>query len=70
MVSPVIPVDRSLPPIAEPRRFAVLVSETVLFSYVHLRAHHRHYGWTPQAASEAVIGLAANGYLPRAAAPR
>jgi hypothetical protein len=40
--------DGSLPPIAEPRRFAVLVSETVLFSYVHLRAHHRRYGWTPE----------------------
>jgi len=41
-----------------------------LFSYVHLRAHHRRYGWTPETATEAVIGLAANGYLPRTAAPR
>jgi AcrR family transcriptional regulator len=62
--------DGSLPRVAEPYRFAVLVSETVLFSYVHLRAHHRRYGWTPETASDAVIGLVATGYLPRAAAPR
>jgi len=57
--------DGSLAPVAEPHRFAVLVSDTVLFSYVHLRAHHRHYGWTPQTARDAVLGLVANGYLPR-----
>jgi len=44
---------------------AVLVSDTVLFSYVHLRAHHGGYGWTPEAARDAVIGLVTNGYLPR-----
>jgi AcrR family transcriptional regulator len=57
--------DGSLSLVAEPRRFAVLVSDTVLFSYVHLRVHHRRYGWTPKTASDAVIGLVANGYLPR-----
>lgn len=57
--------DRSLPPTTEPHRFAVLVTDTVLFSYVHLRAHHSGYGWTPQAARDAVTGLVANGYLPR-----
>jgi hypothetical protein len=63
--------DGSLAPVAEPRRFAILVSGTVLFSYVHLRAHHRGYGWTPEATSDAVIGLVANGYLPsRGDAPR
>jgi AcrR family transcriptional regulator len=61
--------DGSLAPIAEPHRFAVLVSDTVLFSYVHLRSHHRAYGWTPKAARDAVTGLIANGYLPRAGAP-
>jgi AcrR family transcriptional regulator len=61
--------DGSLPPVAEPRRLAVLVSETVLFSYVHLRAHHRRYGWTPGAARDAVIGLVANGYLARTGTP-
>jgi len=45
------------------------VSDTVLFSYVHLRAHHRHYGWTPQTARDAVLGLVANGYLPRSSPP-
>lgn len=60
--------DGSLAPVAEPRRFAVLVSDTVLFSYVHLRAHHRRYGWTPQTARDAVVGLVANGYLPRGGA--
>jgi len=62
--------DGSLLPVAEPRRFAVLVSETVLSSYVHLRAHHRRYGWTPETARDAVIGLVARGYLPRAGPPR
>jgi hypothetical protein len=58
--------DGSLAPVAEPSRFAVLVSDTVLFSYVHLRAHHRDYGWTPDTARNAVTGLVAHGYVPRA----
>ena len=57
--------DGSLAPGAEPLWFAVLVSDTVLFSYVHLRAHHGGYGWTPEEACDAVTGLVANGYLPR-----
>ncbi|HEX3924636.1 MAG TPA: helix-turn-helix domain-containing protein [Streptosporangiaceae bacterium] len=57
--------DGSLAPVAEPSRFAILVSDTVLFSYVHLRAHHREYGWTPETARNAVTGLVAHGYLPR-----
>ena len=57
--------DGSLAPVAEPHRFAVLVSDTVLFGYVHLRAHHSRYGWTPEAARDAVTGLVAAGYLPR-----
>ena len=58
--------DGSLAPVAEPHRFVVLVSDTVLFSYVHLRARHRRYGWTPDTTRDAVTGLAADGYLPRA----
>ena len=61
--------DGSLAPVAEPHRFAVLVSDTALFSYVHLRAHHHRYGWTPQTARDAVLGLVANGYLPRSSPP-
>jgi AcrR family transcriptional regulator len=57
--------DGSLPAVADPHRFVVLVSDTVLFTYVHLRAHHRTYGWDPAATSDAVIGLVAHGYLPR-----
>jgi hypothetical protein len=57
--------DGTLAAPADPHRFAVLVSDTVLFSYVHLRAHHGGYGWTPEAARDAVIGLVTNGYLPR-----
>jgi hypothetical protein len=57
--------DGSLVPVSQPHRFAVLISDTVLFTYVHLRARHRHYGWTPRAARDAVVSLAANGYLPR-----
>ena len=45
------------------KRFVVLVSDTVLFGYVHLRAHHRDYGWTADAACEAVVDLVAFGYL-------
>jgi hypothetical protein len=33
---------------------------------VHLRARHRRYGWTPDTTRDAVTGLAADGYLPRA----
>jgi AcrR family transcriptional regulator len=58
--------DRSLAPTAEPFRFAVLVSDTVLFSYVHLRVHHGDYGWTPESACDSVVSLVANGYLRRA----
>lgn len=54
--------DGSLAPVAEPRRFAVLVSDTVLLSYVHLRTHHRQYGWTAEMAREAVLALVTNGY--------
>jgi AcrR family transcriptional regulator len=61
--------DGSLAPAAEPRRFAVLVTDTVLFSYVHLRARHRRYGWTPEAARDAVTSLVANGYIPRTDTP-
>jgi AcrR family transcriptional regulator len=58
--------DGSLVPVAEPHRFAVLVSDTVLFSYVHLRAHHRGYGWSPETTRDAVTSLVAQGYLPQA----
>ena len=61
--------DGSLAPVGEPHRFAVLVSDTVLFSYVHLRAHHRDYGWTPEVTRDAVISLVAQGYVPRAGLP-
>lgn len=61
--------DGSLAPVAEPHRFAVLVSDTVLFSYVHLRAHHRDYEWTPATTRDAVTSLVAQGYLPRAGMP-
>jgi hypothetical protein len=57
--------DGSLAAVEEPRRFTVLVTDTVLFGYVHLRARHRHYGWTPQAAGDSVTSLIADGYLPR-----
>jgi hypothetical protein len=50
------------------RPILVLVSDTVLFSYVHLRARHPHYGWTSESARDAVVNPAANGYLPRAGA--
>jgi AcrR family transcriptional regulator len=57
--------DGTLGPVDDPHRFAVLVSDTVLFSYVHLRAHHHQFGWTPQATADAVTALVADGYLPR-----
>ncbi len=62
--------DGSLAPVAEPHRFAVLISDMVLFTYVHLRAHHRRYGWSPDLTRDAVVDLVAHGYLPRADATR
>ena len=59
--------DGTLAPVAEPTRFVVLVSDTVLFGYVHLRARHRPYGWEPGATAEAIVGLVAHGYLSSAA---
>jgi AcrR family transcriptional regulator len=58
-------VDQTLPPVPQPQRFVVLICETVLFSYVHLRARHRGYDWTAQAAADAVVDLVSRGYLPR-----
>lgn len=60
--------DGSLAPVEQPHLFAALVSDTVLFGYVHLRAHHSQYGWTAETACAAVVDLVANGYLPRAGA--
>jgi hypothetical protein len=55
--------------VAEPHRFAVQVADTLLFSYVHLRAHGRRFGWTPDITRYAVVDLVANGYLPVVAQP-
>ena len=57
--------DASIPTVAKPARFVVLVTDTVLFSYVHLRAHHRRYGWTPKVTRDAVVGLVVQGYAAR-----
>jgi AcrR family transcriptional regulator len=57
--------DGTLPRPADPRRWVVLLTDSVLFSYVHLRARHREYGWTADATADAVIDLVTLGYLPR-----
>jgi AcrR family transcriptional regulator len=57
--------EGSLAPIAEPHRFVVLVSDAVLLTYVHLRVHHRAYGWSPETTTDELVRLVANGYLPR-----
>lgn len=44
--------------------FVVVLSNVVLLTYVHLRAHHADYGWSIE-RSRSVVDLVAEGYLPR-----
>jgi hypothetical protein len=57
--------DGSLPPVDDATRFVVLLTDSLLLSYVHLRAHHRGYGWPPERTADDLIGLLTHGFLPR-----
>lgn len=57
--------DGDLDPFDDPPRFVVLLSDMVVLAYVHLRVHHRTYGWTPERTADSVLDLVARGYLPR-----
>ncbi|TDU89241.1 TetR family transcriptional regulator [Kribbella voronezhensis] len=57
--------DGSLPPVDNPTRFVVALTDALLLTYVHLRAHHSTYGWTPDSTADHLITLLTHGYLPR-----
>jgi AcrR family transcriptional regulator len=57
--------DGSLAEIDDRARFVVALSDLVMLTYVHLRVHHRSYGWTPALSADQLINLLSLGYLPR-----
>lgn len=57
--------DGSLPPIEDPSRFVVVLTDALLLTYVHLRAHHGDYGWSPDRATDHLVNLLTHGFLPR-----
>jgi AcrR family transcriptional regulator len=60
--------DGSLPPVEDPPRFVVVLTDSLLLTYVHLRAHHRGYGWCPDRTADQLVDLLAHGFLPRSTA--
>jgi AcrR family transcriptional regulator len=56
--------DGSLPPIEDPPRFVVVLTDALMLTYVHLRAHHGAYGWSPDRTADHLINLLTNGFLP------
>ncbi len=57
--------DGSLPPVDNSTRFVVALTDALLLSYVHLRAHHSSYGWTADSTADYLIDLLSRGFLPR-----
>ena len=57
--------DGSVADVGDPWPYAAMLSSAVVLPYVHLRAHHSEWGWTPERTRRYVLGLAANGYAPR-----
>jgi AcrR family transcriptional regulator len=57
--------DGSLPPIEDPSRFVVVLTDALLLTYVHLRAHHGDYGWFPDRTTDHLVNLLTHGFLPR-----
>jgi AcrR family transcriptional regulator len=55
--------DGSLAHVAEPWPLAVVLTNAVTLPYVHVRAHHAEWGWTPERARQFVLGLVGSGYL-------
>ena len=56
--------DGSLPPIEDRSRFVVALSDALLLTYVHLRAHHGAYGWTADRTADHLINLLSHGVVP------
>lgn len=59
--------DGSLAQVTEPWPYAVVLFNAIALPYVHMRVHHAAYGWTSERARKFVLGLLADGYLPRPA---
>jgi AcrR family transcriptional regulator len=59
--------DGSLEPAEDPAAFIAALTNMVLLTYVHLRAYHAEWGWTPQRTADCVVDLVSRGYLPRPA---
>lgn len=56
--------DGSLPAIEDPSRFVVALTDALLLTYVHLRAHHGDYGWTTSRTADHLVGLLTLGFAP------
>ncbi|MET7282203.1 TetR family transcriptional regulator [Kribbella sp. NPDC005582] len=57
--------DGSLPPVDDETRFVVALTDALILGYVHLRAHHAAYDWTPDRTAEHLINLMTYGFVPR-----
>ncbi len=57
--------DGSLRPIEDPSRFVVALTDALLLTYVHLRAHHGGYGWTTGGTADHLVNLLTRGIVPR-----
>jgi AcrR family transcriptional regulator len=57
--------DGSLEPGPDRTTFIAVLTNMVLLTYVHLRAHHGQFGWEPTNTTEYVVDLVGRGYLPR-----
>lgn len=61
--------DGTLPPIEDPSRFVVALTDALLLTYVHLRAHHSDYGWTTSRTADHLVNLLTRGFAPAATEP-
>ncbi len=57
--------DGSLPPVDDPPRFVVALTDSLILTYVHLRTHHGDYGWTPDRTADHLVDLLTHGFAPR-----
>lgn len=57
--------DGSLPPVDDPPRFIVALTDSLILTYVHLRAHHGDYGWPADRTADHLIDLLTHGFAPR-----
>jgi AcrR family transcriptional regulator len=57
--------DGSLAPPEQPMAFVSGLTNMVLLTYVHLRAYHAEFAWTPERTTAFLVDLVSRGYLPR-----